>query len=340
MTAREPLRVLIVEDSVDDADLLVLELRRGGFEPEYERVQTPGDMQSALDRRPWDLVISDHSAPQFDSMGALRLLKATGLDIPFIIVSGTIGETAAVLAMKAGAHDYILKGNLSRLTPAIARELSEAKVRRARHAAEDALREHERKAALDLATAYEATLEGWARALELRDRETEGHSRRVTDATLRLAQAMGVDDSELVHIRRGCLLHDIGKMGIPDAILFKTSGLTPEEHAVMRQHPGLARDLLAPIAYLQPALAIPYCHHERWDGTGYPQRLAGEAIPLAARIFAVVDVWDALGSGRRYREAWPEAKVLAYLREHAGSHFDPAVVDAFVKMRREATPAP
>ena len=330
----DPLRLLIVEDSPDDAELVVLELRRAGYDPSYRRVQTAPDMQSALDSEPWDLVISDHSAPQFDSMGALALLKKSGRDIPFIIVSGTIGEAAAVQAMKAGAHDYILKGNLKRLTPAIARELTDARHRRARHAAEQALREHEKQAALELATAYEATLEGWARALELRDRETEGHSRRVTDMTERLARAMGVSDADLVHIRRGCLLHDIGKMGIPDAVLFKASALTPEEHQIMRQHPAHARDLLAPIDYLKPALDIPYCHHERWDGTGYPQGLRGEAIPLAARIFSVVDVWDALRSGRRYRSAWPAEQVLDHLTALAGSHFDPAVVKAFVEMVR------
>ena len=329
---REPVRVLIVEDSPDDAELLVLELRRAGYDPVYERVQTASDMQAALERQPWDLVISDHSAPQFDSLGALALLKKTGRDIPFIIVSGTIGETAAVRAMKAGAHDYILKGTLSRLTPAIARELADARHRHARQAAEQALRDHEKQAALELATAYEATLEGWARALELRDRETEGHSRRVTDMTERLARAMGVGEADLVHIRRGCLLHDIGKMGIPDAILFKATALTPEEQAIMRQHPAYARALLAPIDYLKPALDIPYCHHERWDGAGYPQGLKGEAIPLAARIFAVVDVWDALCSGRRYRSAWPLRQVLDHLSAHAGTHFDPAVVKAFVEM--------
>ena len=330
--SREPLRVLIVEDAEDDAELLVIELRRAGYEPEFERVQTAPDMQAALDRQPWDLVVSDHSAPQFDSMRALALLKSTGRDIPFIIVSGTIGEAAAVQAMKAGAHDYILKGNLSRLTPAISRELAEARHRRARHAAEQALREHEKQAALELATAYEATLEGWARALELRDRETEGHSRRVTDMTERLAREMGVGEAELVHIRRGCLLHDIGKMGIPDAILFKHTALTPEEQAIMRQHPVFARDLLAPIDYLKPALNIPLYHHEKWDGSGYPHGLRGDAIPLAARIFAVVDVWDALCSGRRYRSAWPTEQVLDHLRALAGTHFDPAVVEAFVRM--------
>jgi putative two-component system response regulator len=329
---RKPLRVLIVEDSPDDTELLVRELQRGGYEPAYERVETATAMQDALERREWDLVISDHSAPQFDSGSALSLLKATGIDIPFVIVSGTIGEIAAVQAMKAGAHDYIVKGNLARLIPAIARELVDAQHRRARTAAEQALREHEQQAAVELAAAYEATLEGWARALDLRDHETEGHSRRVTEMTLRLARAMGVSEDDLVHIRRGCLLHDIGKMGIPDSVLLKHSELSPEEQAIMRRHPAYARELLGPIEHLQPALDIPYCHHERWDGTGYPRGLKGEEIPLAARIFAVADIWDALRSDRPYRHAWPADRVLEHILSLSGTHLDPSVVRAFVEM--------
>jgi PAS domain S-box-containing protein len=185
---------------------------------------------------------------------------------------------------------------------------------------------------VELVLAYDTTLEGWARALELRDHDTEGHTRRVTDMTLRLARAMGVSDTELVHIRRGALLHDIGKMGIPDSILQKPDKLTDEEWKIMRQHPVYAYNLLSPIAFLRPALDIPYCHHERWDGTGYPRGLKGEQIPLAARIFAVVDVWDALHSDRPYRPAWPEEKALAYIREQAGKHFDPQVVETFLKL--------
>jgi HD-GYP domain-containing protein (c-di-GMP phosphodiesterase class II)/HAMP domain-containing protein len=196
------------------------------------------------------------------------------------------------------------------------------------------------RASLDLLLAYETTLEGWSRALDLRDRETEGHTQRVADLTVRLARALGVPEDDIVHIRRGALLHDIGKMGVPDAILHKPGPLTEEEWTVMRRHPDLARGLLWPIAYLRPSLDIPYCHHERWDGTGYPRGLRGEEIPLAARIFAVVDVWDALLSDRPYRPAWTRERALQYLREQAGRQFDPDVVRAFVQMVESADQRP
>jgi putative nucleotidyltransferase with HDIG domain len=184
----------------------------------------------------------------------------------------------------------------------------------------------------ELAQAYDATLEGWSKTLELRDQDTEGHTRRVTELTLRLASAIGVREDELVHVRRGALLHDIGKVGIPDSILTKPGPLTAEEWQIMRQHPVYAYELLSPVEFLVEALNIPYCHHERWDGTGYPRGLIGEDIPLDARIFAVVDVWDALLSIRPYRKAWSREKAVAYIIEQAGRQFDPMVVDAFLKL--------
>jgi putative nucleotidyltransferase with HDIG domain len=184
----------------------------------------------------------------------------------------------------------------------------------------------------DLMLAYDTTLEGWSRALDLRDKETEGHTQRVTEMTLRLARAMGLGEAELVHIRRGALLHDIGKMGVPDAILLKPDKLTDEEWVIMRKHPVYAYELLQPIAYLHPALDIPYCHHEKWDGTGYPRSLQGEEIPLGARLFAVVDVWDALRSDRPYRASWPLNRVLEHIRSLSGSHFDPRVVEVFLSL--------
>jgi len=184
----------------------------------------------------------------------------------------------------------------------------------------------------ELAAAYDSTLEGWSKALDLRDRETAGHTLRVTALAVELARAMGMPEDQLVHLRRGALLHDIGKMAIPDEILHKPGPLTADEMAVMRRHPQYAYELLWPIRYLRPALDIPYCHHERWDGSGYPRGLKGEEIPLAARIFAVVDVWDALSSPRPYRPAWPPERVRAYLQEQAGRQFDPEVVAAFLRL--------
>ncbi len=184
----------------------------------------------------------------------------------------------------------------------------------------------------DLMNAYDATIVGWARALELRDGETEGHSQRVTQRVMELARALGVPNDQLIHIRRGALLHDIGKMGIPDHILLKPGDLTAEEWNIMRLHPEYAYDLLASIDFLIPALDIPRYHHEHWDGSGYPDGLKGEDIPLAARIFAVVDVWDALRSNRMYRAAWSQARTVEYLRRQAGVELDPAIVEAFINL--------
>ncbi|HAL15753.1 MAG TPA: HD-GYP domain-containing protein [Anaerolineaceae bacterium] len=192
--------------------------------------------------------------------------------------------------------------------------------------------EQQQRANQQLMMAYEATIEGWSQALDLRDRETEGHSQRVTQLTLEMAVELGVDRSEIPHYRRGALLHDIGKMGIPDQILLKPGPLTDEEWDVMRQHPELAYNLLSTIEYLLPALNIPYCHHEKWDGSGYPRGLAGVQIPLPARIFAVADVWDALTSDRPYRGAWPRQQALKYIHDQSGRHFDPMVVSVFKRL--------
>jgi len=614
------LRILIIEDSEDDLAILLRELAKNSYEIYHERVETSDSMQSALANREWDLVLCDYSLPRFDAPHALEVLKASGIDIPFIILSGTIGEETAITALKAGAHDFLIKGNYARLGPAIERELRDAKIRREHQRAEAALREKERlvseaqhlgqigswsydiladvlqysdemyrlldtpaqdyqhntkgfldliysidhpavtkwledmktgkqprelefrilrqngelrymlcrgailfksdglpdrfvgtmqditerkqaeiqihqqldrlialrkidqaitstfdlrttlntvisqalgqlqvdaadilllsygrqtleyaagqgfrtpaiktsqirvgeghagraakerrliqiqdlreqpmvrsmpdegfvcyfgvplivkgivkgvleifhrvplqpypewldfletlggqaaiaidnatlfqnleKSNFELAMAYDATIEGWSRALDLRDRETEGHTKRVTEMTLSLARAMKIEGEPLLHIKRGSLLHDIGKMGIPDKILLKEGPLTQSEWAIMRQHPQLAIDLLNPIAYLHQALEIPYSHHEKWDGTGYPRGLKGEQIPLPARIFALADVWDALTSDRPYRKAWSEEKTLEHIRANSGTYFDPQMVDLFVK---------
>ena len=613
-----------MEDSDDDAQLLLREIRRFGYEVHYERVETAEAMRTALANQEWDIIMCDYSLPHLDAPQALEVLKSSDLDLPFIIISGTIGEESAVSALIAGAHDFIIKGKFARLGPALERELREAEVRNERRRAEASLRENERllseaqrlghigswsldirrdvlqfsdemyhlldifpnefqhnsqgflelvysadrsltskwmeeiksgrqvrelefrifhssgemryiqcrgavvfdesgsparfvgtaqdiserklsemqirqqvarltalrtidqaitssfdlrftldvvltqvitqlhvdaasillldtagqkleyqathgfrnpnvknavlniakshagrtvterrlvriedlksetnqtviealfseedfvsyfavplvargkvngvlevfqrmllqpypewidffealggqaAIAIDNATllenlqninhelekAYDATIEGWSHALDLRDRETEGHTLRVTSIALKLAQLMGLDEKRLVQMRRGGLLHDIGKLGVPDSILLKPGPLTDEELAVMRLHPQFAYDWLAPIAYLREAIEIPYCHHEKWDGTGYPRGLRGEAIPLTSRIFAVADVWDALTSGRPYRPAWSHEKVAEYIQENSGQHFDPQVVEVFLK---------
>lgn len=184
----------------------------------------------------------------------------------------------------------------------------------------------------ELVLAYDTTIEGWSKALELRDQETEGHTQRVTEMTVRMARIFGMGEEEIVHVRRGALLHDIGKMAISDRILLNDGPLTPDDQRLMRQHPVYAFEMLSPITYLHPALVIPYCHHERWDGTGYPRGLKGQQIPLAARIFAVADNWDALISNRRYHQAWSKDKVRAHIEMLSGTHFDPKVVEAFLNI--------
>ncbi len=623
MEAKRPLRILLIEDSDNDAQLLLREIRRFGYDVEYERVETAESIHTKLMDKAWDVVLCDYSLPHLDAPHALEILKTSGLDLPFIIISGTIGEESAVNALKAGAHDFIIKGKYARLGPALERELREAKMRQERSRAEETLREKERllseaqsighigswsldilrdslqfsdemyrlldispsefqhnsrgflniiysadrpaaakwmeeikagrqtkeldfrifrsngelqylhcrgavvfdvtgaanrfvgttqdiserklseiqirqqiarltalrtidqaitssfdlrftldvvlsqvvtqlqvdaasilildatgqtleyratrgfrkqavknaqlsignghagravterrliriedlreqsnplfitellsgedfvsyfavpliargkvqgvlevfhralsqpysewidfleslagqaaiaidnamllenlkKINFELEQAYDATIEGWSHALDLRDRETEGHTQRVTRMALELARLMGVEEEKLVQMRRGGLLHDIGKLGVPDSILLKPGPLTDEEWEIMRMHPQFAYDWLAPIPYLREAVEIPYCHHEKWDGSGYPRGLKGESIPLTSRIFAVVDVWDGLTSGRPYRQAWSHEEVVQYIRENSGVHFDPKVVDVFL----------
>jgi HD-GYP domain-containing protein (c-di-GMP phosphodiesterase class II) len=182
----------------------------------------------------------------------------------------------------------------------------------------------------ELTLAYDTTIMGWSRAMSLRDKETFEHTDRVVEITIQIALIMGISKEMLLHVRRGAILHDIGKMGIPDGILLKPHELTPEEWEIMRKHPVYAYEMLQPIAYLRPALDIPYCHHEKWDGSGYPRGLKGEEIPLAARIFSVVDVWDALRFDRPYRKRWSDKKIMEYIRSESGKYFDPQIVDVFI----------
>ncbi|MCE9645729.1 MAG: GAF domain-containing protein [Chloroflexi bacterium] len=197
------------------------------------------------------------------------------------------------------------------------------------------LYENLKRSNADITSAYDTTIEGWSRAMDLRDHETEGHTLRVTSLTLKLARRIGLSESQLTHIRRGSLLHDIGKMGVPDAILLKDGNLNGEEWEIMRKHPQLAYEMLSSIDYLHEALDIPSNHHEKWDGTGYPRGLKGEQIPLAARIFAVVDVWDAIRSDRPYRQGWDSETAIGYIKSNSGTHFDPKIVEAFLAMLRE-----
>jgi PAS domain S-box-containing protein len=573
-----PLRLLILEDSEADAELVLHELRRSGYEPAWSRVDNEADYLDSLSPA-LDIILADYSMPDFDALRALQILKSREIDIPFIIVTGAVGEEVVAECMRQGATDYLLKDRLGRLGSAVERALQEKLLNVEKQRAVNALRENEEKyrslfesspeaitlvgldstildcnvaaeniggrpreeligksfleigildetdissiterfaqvvggklfepfqvkvirndkeviwlelylallkkdgefyaiqvisrditaskcaeetlrstnellqaiinaapLAIDmvdtdanirlwspaaehlfgwkadevigkhlpfvpeelrseveeqirsellgtshygletrrkrkdgslvdvqlwtsplhdsqgeiigsvgilsditerkraeqqiqalnaeLLLAYDETLEGWARALDLRDNNTEDHSVRVMDLTMGLARALGINGPDLIHVRRGALLHDIGKMGIPDAILLKPGALTEEEWQVMRMHPVFSYDLLSGIPFLRLALDIPYCHHEKWDGSGYPRGLAGNQSPLAARIFSVVDVWDALGSDRPYRKKWAEGKIIEYIRKEAGTRFDPEIVELFLK---------
>jgi putative nucleotidyltransferase with HDIG domain len=185
-----------------------------------------------------------------------------------------------------------------------------------------------RRSKTELASAYDATIEGWSRALDYRDKETEGHSKRVTEMTVAMARTLGMEEREILHMRWGALLHDIGKLGVPDNILLKPDKLDDNEWKIMKKHPEIGYELLEPIEFLHGSLSIPYHHHERWDGTGYPRGMKGSLIPLPARIFAIVDVWDALRSDRPYRPAWPKEKALAHILSQSGTHFDPELIES------------
>jgi len=333
-------RVLIVDDTPDVLRLLAQILETDG----RQVLQAPNGkiaLQIAERAIP-DLILLDIQMPEMDGYETCQQLKKTERleSIPVIFVSG-LGETLdKVKAFQFGAVDYITKPFQE--DELLARVRTHLRLRELTEHLETRVQERTKELAIanqqlqhynqELTLAYDLTLEGWAKALELRDPETKDHSQQVIDLTLQLSRALGISDADIVHVYRGALLHDIGKMGIPDSILLKPGALSDDEWDVMKQHPVYAYDMLSPITYLHRALDIPYCHHEKWDGSGYPRGLAGEQIPLPARIFALVDNWDALRSDRPYRKAWPSEKALDYILEKRGSHFDPQVVDAFVKL--------
>ncbi len=489
------LQLLIVEDQPDDAELMVMRLKDEGFKVKWQRVQTEQDYLNALKKLP-DLILADWTLPQFSGMRALELRNEQGLSIPFILVSGSIGEEAAINALHQGACDYILKDRSKRLGQAVRRALDTRRYQHEKDRAEADLKrrlaelevlynissslryvedldamlstlldqtlvafetaagaiwlekpedanlymvsakdwftqiddqvylqpdegivgttfisgkpytsseficdshisvqgrsetppgwggaclpiysgqskigviviavklprevtseelkllssiaemagiavhrirlfEELQTAGEALASAYDETIKGWADALELRDQETEGHSERVTELTLNMARHMGISEEQIIHIYRGALLHDIGKMGVSDTILLKPGPLSEREWEIMHRHPIYAYEMLAPIAYLKPALNIPSCHHEKYDGSGYPRGLRGEEIPLEARIFAVIDVFDALTSDRPYRQAWKREEALEYIKKESGAHFDPLIVELFLNL--------
>lgn len=274
-----------------------------------------------------DLILLDVMMPNLNGFEVCSRLRANPLlsEIPVLMITALDDRASRLHGIEAGADDFVPKPfdrTELRLRIRTITRLNRYRKLREEHARLIAAHQ-------ELEQTYDRTIEGWVNALDLRDKETEGHTQRVTELTLQLARAYGVEEEDLVHIKRGALLHDIGKLGIPDQILLKPGPLNAQEWMIMRRHPVYAYEWLQPIPYLRPALPIPYCHHECWDGNGYPRGLAREAIPIAARIFAIVDVWDALRSERSYRKSWSSEQTTQHIKNLSGTHFDPQVVACF-----------
>lgn len=277
-----------------------------------------------------DLILLDVILPDVDGISVLHQLRSEPAlaEVPVLLISSLDDNASRLIGLEAGADDFVNKPFAGLELRARVRTIT--RLNRYRKLSEE--RQKLEQSHVELQQAYENTLMGWSRMLELRDKETQGHTQRVTDLTIYLAHRLGITGDALDHIRRGAILHDIGKIGIPDKILLKDQSLTEDEWQIMQRHPEIARDALANIDYLLPALDIPYSHHEHWDGSGYPLGLKGEAIPLAARIFAVIDVWDALLHDRPYRDGWEIDHIAQYMRTQSGKYFDPTIISVFLDM--------
>lgn len=320
--------ILIVDDDPFGRDTLESILESEGYtlvmaENGYQGIEKAKAIQP-------DVILLDVMMPGINGFEVCRCIRNEKqlAEIPILFLTALDDRQSRLNGLGAGADEFISKP-FDRYELR-ARLLGITRLNRFHKLNEE--RSNFEQAHTELKAAYDATIEGWSHAMDLRDKETEGHTQRVTQLTLKLAKVAGINQEELVHVRRGALLHDMGKLGIPDAILHNPAKLNDEEWELMRQHPQLAYDMLHHIEYLHPALDIPYCHHEKWDGTGYPRGLKGEQIPLASRIFAIVDVWDAMTSDRPYRRGMKEEDVLKYLKDQTGKHFDPQVVELFFKV--------
>ena len=320
--------ILIVDDEPAGRHTLESILDGQGY-----RLEMAGNGLEALEKAGQilpDVILLDVMMPGMDGFEVCRRIRNNPAlaEIPIIMLTALDDRQSLLEGLESGADDYITKP-YDRFELR-ARLLGITRLNRYRKLLDD--RANIDEAHLQLLSAYDATIEGWSRAMDLRDKETEGHTQRVTTLAEKLARLADMSEDDLINIRRGSLLHDIGKMGVPDSILLKPDKLTDEEWIIMRKHPEYAYNLIQPIEYLRPALDIPYCHHEKWDGSGYPRGLKGEQIPLSARVFAIIDVWDAVTSDRPYRLAWDKQKALEYINEQNGKHFDPHVVELFHQM--------
>lgn len=323
-------KILIVDDNRASRATLSGLLAEDPYELHFAE-NGPEAMIKASGLMP-DLILLDQMMPGMSGMEVCEAIRAQKqlAEIPVVFVTALDDRQTRLAAFNAGADDVLTKP-VDRLEMRM-RVRNITRLNRYRNLVES--RQDVHRALTRLEQAYGQTIAGWSRALELRDMETKGHSDRVTTWTMDLASALGISGAEREILRRGALLHDIGKMGIPDAILLKQGRLTPAEWDWMRQHPVYGRDMLANIHYLEPSIDVPYCHHERWDGNGYPEGLAGEKIPYHARIFSVVDVFDALTSDRPYRKAWTFDATCEYIASQSGTQFDPEVTKVFLSLAR------
>ncbi len=323
-----PLRVLFVEDNPDDVLLVERELQKGGFDPLVRRVERAETLSAALSQGVWDVVLVDYVMPNFSAPQALQLFQQRGLDLPFIVVSGSASEEIMVEVMKAGAHDYISKAKLTRLVPAIKRELRETQVRRARRHAEEEMH----KSYDQMRRMLEGIVYALATTTEKRDPYTAGHQKRVSKLACQIAHKIGLAEARAEGLRIAALLHDIGKICVPTEILGRTGEITSSEFEIIKTHPQVAQDILKEINFPWPVGDIILSHHEKLNGSGYPAGLAGEQIPLEARILTVADVVEAMSSHRPYRPARRLSEALTELANNRGLLFDPLIVDSCITL--------
>ena len=322
---KEPLKILTIDDDVSIHDFIAAILRN---EP-YNLLFAANGLEGLLaaEKLLPDVILLDVLMPGMNGLDVCRAIRLIPLlnTVPILLITSLSDRDSRLDGLRAGADDFISKP-FDRFE-LIVRLSWINRLNRYRRIAEQRLElefVHQ-----ELVVSYDKTIEGWSNALDLRDQETQGHTERVTQKTAKMAQWAGITEEQLPHIWRGALLHDVGKLGIPDVILLKPEPLAEEDWVIMKTHPTMAHDWLSRIPFLQAALDIPYCHHEKWDGSGYPRGLKGAEIPLPARLFAIIDVWDTITSERPYRKALDPDEAYQFILANSGSHFDPAVVALF-----------
>lgn len=321
MPAKNPLKILLASNDRVDESAISASLTHSGLDSIVRRVEAEEEISRALDSESWNLVVIDNLVA-VTAGKVVKLLEDRQIETPYLIMYESLIEVSAAEILGAsGADLYLTKTKMNAVGKTILLEMGKAGARM--------------KKRIELEREVEGLLKAFGRALELRDHETQGHTERVTSLSLKFARVLKVDKKMLINIYQGSLAHDLGKLGIPDAILLKDGKLTEEEWVAMRTHPTLALHLLEGIDTLKGAIAIPYCHHEKYDGTGYPRGLRDMDIPFEARIFSIVDVYDAVTSNRPYRLAWTKEAALEYIMSERGKAFDPGIVLQFVNMMKE-----